>query len=236
MDQVVDPCVDAVSDACRGVAVGRYAETKPLGVRHCGPKSLDRVLRGTDVGARRKSPASGHDLDAVRSELELGADGGDDVLRGVRFRAEHIAVAARGGDWRACHDHPGSGYDAVFDGRLDGEYDFVPAAEVAHGCDAGAEGSTDSGYAAHDESLVALGGDVGVGVGLCAAMDVGVHLDEAGHQRAVGDLDHVDFLALANGELVLSRHLRDASVGHHDGRVLNGVVPSAVDQAVGLQH
>ena len=84
--------------------------------------------------------------------------------------------------------------------------DLVLAAEVSHGGHARAQRGSDRLDAAHQQGGVALGGHVAVGVGLRAAMDVGVHLDEAGHDAATAHLDDVGLLA---GREIQAVHVAD---------------------------
>ena len=235
VDEVVDAGVHAVSDARRRVAVGGDAQSEPLGVLNRRAQGLRRILRGADVRPRREAAAGGHYLDAVRAQLELVADGGDDLLGGVRLRAEHVAVAAGGGYGRSGGDDSRAGDDALRDGGFDGHDDLVSAAQVAHGGDARSERGANRPDAAHDERLVALGHYVGVGVRLGAAVDVGVHLDEARHERAAGDVYHLGVLALGEAQFVLGGHFGDAPVFHDDRPVLHRRRAGAVYQSACLQ-
>ena len=117
-----------------------------------------------------------------------------------------------------------------------GKMTLVLAAQVSHGGHARAERGAHRLHPAHDERGVAFGGDVAVGVGLGAAVYVGVRLDETGQDGASPYLDLVDRLIRVQAQLVERADLGDAAAIDEHGAVFDGWRARPVNQPVRLQE
>ena len=191
----VDPGVDRVVDATPGVAV--RGDVLEVVVRDLdrGAQLVEGELDGARVlGLRRQHRPGRHHLDEVGPSGQLTPRGGPHGVGAVGHLVHpRVVVDRRGGDRQqpACEEHPRAASQALADRVAHRHLHVVPAADVAHGRDAGAQRPLGRGRGVERHRSIAArrGCDRIAGVG--GQREVHVAVDQAGQQPRPGHVDHV---------------------------------------------
>ena len=225
----VDAGLDGDLGAVEAFGVGGDAMAHAVGLVDDRRDLLAGHLRGVGVLELDGARAGGHDLDEVGAAPELFADGAADVVGAVGLAvhvAEPAAAGGGGGDDPPAGEQPRAAERAVAH-RLAGLEDEVAVgADVADRRDPHAQrraqvGGQEVRARPGPERLGAgrRGGDVGV--------DVGVRVDEAGHERAAREVEDRDAVG---GRVAGVADARDDAVLDEDGGAVAGRRAGAVEQ------
>ncbi len=210
-----DAGLDGGEDAFRAVGVGGNLDVVAGGLFDDGAHLGFGHLLGADGGLERHDAGGGADLDDLRALLDLQANGLDGFIGAVGdalFGAEAeeaggdagvhlgIDVAAGDGDGVAGGDDAGTVDPAGVGGAGEGDVEEVRGgvelAEFADGGETGVEHLAERGGGAEDGFGGGVGDEVGAVAGAVGEQGVDVHVDEAGEE---GDVAEVDGLG-AGGE------------------------------------
>ena len=160
---------------------------------------------------------------------------GANAFHAVGLLVAPVEVSAGDGDGPTAEEQTGGGDVAPLGALPEVECHLVAGAVLTEGCDAGFE--VDHGVLGgpqqHDFVGVTLD-NVLVAGAWNAEHEVGVGVDEAGEQVAVGEAVAVDVGPFRQGNLSLAVHDGDSVALGDDNRMVYGAVAGSVDEGLGF--
>ena len=235
----VDPGADGQLDAGRAVGMGGDLEAPEM--RFLGNRGQlgEGQLRLPRLGVAAEHPAGGADLDHFGAVLALFAHLLAQLVRAVAHRralgleagrqVRLVAMPARRAERVVSVDDPRPRDPAFLDPLVDPGNVVVPVADIAHGGETGLEHLLGIGDAEHGGEPV---GELEAGIAAVfrPAVQVDMHVDQAGQQGVPGEVDHLRTRRSHAAALDCS----DLAVGDRDQRRRDIFAGLDVEQAVGL--